>query len=230
MMPFTKTMVSTLGKKIFMGITGLALSGFIVVHLLGNLALLNPDRDPFNKYAHFLLSLGTLLYVAEIILASVFLIHFIYAIYVTLGNWRARPQKYAKVKNAGHTSQKTLASISMIWTGLLIIVFTILHLLHFKYGEVIMYTTADGAVIRDLYALVYQFFSNIWNVIFYVVVMVSLGVHVSHGVWSAFQSLGIDGQRFTRFAQGFGYVFAFVMGIGFLFLPVWIFIVTGGSL
>ncbi len=230
MMPFSRTMVSTLGKKIFMGITGLALSGFIVVHLLGNLALLNPDKDPFNKYAHFLLSLGTLLYLAESILAAIFLIHFIYALYVTIGNWRARPKRYALVKNAKYTSKKSIASISMIWTGSLIIVFTILHLLHFKYGEIIMYTTSDGAVIRDLYTLVYQFFSNIWNVIFYIAVMIGLGVHVSHGVWSAFQSLGINGQRFTRFAQGFGYVFAFVMGVGFLFLPVWIYIVTGGLL
>jgi len=230
MMPFSRTMVSSLGKKIFMGLTGLALSGFIVVHLMGNLALLNPDKDPFNKYAHFLLSLGTLLYVAEFILAAIFLIHFIYAIYITIGNWLARPQGYVMVKNAKHASKKTLASISMIWTGLLIIVFTVLHLLHFKYGEVIMYTTADGVFIRDLYTLVYRFFSNIWNVIFYVLVMISLGVHVSHGLWSAFQSLGIDGLRFTRFVYGFGYVFAVFMGVGFLFLPVWIYMVTGGLL
>lgn len=228
MMPFTKTMVSTLGKKIFMGLTGLGLSGFIVIHLLGNIALLNPDRDPFNKYAHFLLNMGTILYVAEAVLAAIFLIHFFYAVYITIGNWRARPQKYALVKNAGYTSKKNLASVSMIWTGLLIIVFTVLHLLHFKFGTVIMYTTADGMIIRDLYATVYNYFSDLWNVAFYVVVMIVLGVHVSHGVWSAFQSLGIDGERFTRFAQGFGYVFAFVMAIGFVFLPVWIYIVTGG--
>jgi succinate dehydrogenase / fumarate reductase cytochrome b subunit len=230
MIPFSRTMVSTLGKKIFMGITGLALSAYIVLHLLGNLALLNPDRDPFNKYAHFLLGLGTLLYVIEFLLVAVFLIHFGYAVYVTLGNWRARPKGYSLVKSAGYTSKKNLASVTMIWTGLLLIVFTVLHVMDFKYGEVIMYTTADGMVIRDLYATVYKFFSNIWNVVFYVVVMITLGFHVSHGVWSAFQSLGISGRRFTRFVQGFGYVFAFVMGLGFILLPVWIFYVTGGLL
>jgi len=212
-----------------MGITGLSLSGFIVIHLAGNLALLNPDKDIYNKYAHFLLSLGTLLYVAEFILASVFLIHFFYAVYTQIGNWLARPKRYAVVTNAGDTSHKNIASTTMIWTGLVIIVFTILHLLHFKYGEVVMYTTRDGMVIRDLYTLVYQFFSNIWNVVFYVVVMTLLGFHVSHGLWSAFQSLGISGARFTKFVQRFGYVFAVLMGGGFLLLPVWIFILSGGA-
>jgi succinate dehydrogenase / fumarate reductase cytochrome b subunit len=229
MVQFSKVLISTLGKKIFMGISGLALSGFIVVHLVGNLTLLNPDKDPFNKYAHFLSSLGTLLYFAEFMLAAIFLIHFFYAIYVTLGNWSARPQNYKLVKNAKHTSRKSWASVTMIWTGLVIIVFTVLHLLHFKYGAVFMYTTKDGMVIRDLYTLVYQFFGNIWNVVFYIVVMVLLGFHTSHGVWSAFQSLGISGQRFTRLAQGLGYVFAVVMGFGFVLLPIVIFFISGGS-
>ena len=213
-----------------MGITGLALCVYIVIHLIGNLALLNPDKDPFNKYAHFLQSIGTALYVIEFILAAVFLIHFFYAIFVKIECWRARPKRYSVVKNAGHTSKKTFFSTTMIWTGLVIIIFTVLHIIHFKYGEVIMYTTKDGMEIRDLYTLVYTFFSNIWNVIFYAVVMILLGFHVSHGLWSAFQSLGISGDRFTKMAYQFGYVFAVVMGLGFLVLPVWIFIEAGGLL
>jgi succinate dehydrogenase / fumarate reductase cytochrome b subunit len=229
-MRFSMSVFSSLGKKIFMGITGLSLSGFVVVHLIGNLTLLNPDKDPFNEYAHFLQGLGSIIYIAELILAAIFLIHFFYAVLVKIESWRARPKRYTLVTSAGYTSKKTLASTTMIWTGLIIIIFTVLHLLHFKYGEIIMYTTKDGVIIRDLYTIVYQFFSNIWNVIFYVLVMTLLGFHVSHGVWSAFQSLGISGQRFTRFAQGFGYVFAVIMGAGFLFLPIWIFIGSGGTL
>ena len=76
MVQFSKIFTSTLGKKIFMGLSGLALSGFIVVHLVGNLTLFSADKDPFNKYAHFLQSLGTLIYFAEFILASIFLVHF----------------------------------------------------------------------------------------------------------------------------------------------------------
>ena len=230
MVQFFKIFTSTLGKKIFMGLSGLALSGFIVVHLVGNLTLFSPDKDPFNKYAHFLQRLGTLIYFAEFILTSIFLVHFGYAIYVQIGNWKARPKNYAVSKNADHTSRKSWASVTMIWTGLIIIVFTVLHLFHFKFGEVIMYTTKDGMVIRDLYTVVYQYFSNIWNVIIYVIVMVLLGYHTSHGVWSAFQSLGLSGQRFTRLAQGFGYLFAVAMAFGFVLLPVLIFFMTGGTL
>ncbi|MEE9117392.1 MAG: succinate dehydrogenase cytochrome b subunit [Calditrichia bacterium] len=222
MIRFSTSVVSSLGKKIFMGITGLMLSGFIVVHLVGNLALLSPDRDPFNKYAHFLLNLGTALYLAEIALAAIFIIHFIYAIIITIGNWRARPNGYKMVTNAGHTSKKSWASTTMIYTGALIITFTILHLLHFKYGEIFMYTTADGHHIRDLFETVYRYFSNIWNMIFYVIVIILLGYHLSHGFWSAFQSLGLDGERFTPFTQILGYIFAIVMAIGFILMPVWI--------
>jgi succinate dehydrogenase / fumarate reductase cytochrome b subunit len=222
---------SSLGKKIFMGFSGLMLCGFIVVHLIGNLTLLLQYKDPFNKYANFLTSeVGNVIYIAEFLLASVFLIHFVYAIIVTLDNWRARPQKYAVVKDAKHTSRKSLASRTMIYTGIIIIVFLVWHLLHFKFGEMIMYTTTDGNVIRDLYIVVYKFFGNTINVILYIAVMVLLGFHLSHGFWSAFQSLGLSGKRFTPFIYGLAVIFALVMAAGFIVLPVWIFIISGGAL
>lgn len=230
-MRFSMSIYSSLGKKIFMGFSGLMLCGFIVVHLIGNLALLSPDKDPFNKYAHFLTSeVGSLIYVAEFLLASIFIIHFIYGVFVTIDNWRARPKGYAVVKDAKHTSKKTLASRTMIYTGVLIIIFLVWHLLHFKFGEVIMYTTADGKVIPDLYLVVYKFFGNTVNVILYIAVMALLGFHLSHGFWSAFQSLGLNGKRFTPFIYGLAAVFAVVMATGFIVLPVWIYIISGGTL
>jgi succinate dehydrogenase / fumarate reductase cytochrome b subunit len=225
---FSSTAFTSIGKKIFMAVSGLALSGFIIVHLTGNIALLYPDKDPFNKYANFLQGLGPLLYTAEIVLAAIFLIHFFYAVFITIGNWRARPGRYRVSCNAGHTSKKTIASTTMVYTGILIITFTVLHLLQFKYGAVIMYTTKDGIYIRDLYAVVHQFFGNIWNVVFYMIIMILLGFHLSHGFWSAFQSLGINGVWFTRFVYGFGYLFAVVMAAGFLLLPLYIFLNSGG--
>jgi succinate dehydrogenase / fumarate reductase cytochrome b subunit len=225
---FYNTTFTSIGKKIFMAITGLALSGFIVVHLSGNLALLRADKDPFNKYAYFLQSLGSLLYIAEFLLVVIFLIHFFYAVIITISNWLARPKRYRLVRNAGHTSKKTIASTTMIYTGLLVITFTVLHLLHFKYGEILMYTTKDGMVIRDLYTVVYRFFGDIWNVTFYMLIMILLGFHLSHGFWSAFQSLGINSLWFTRLVYGFGYIFAVVMATGFLFLPLYIFFKSGG--
>ena len=117
----------------------------------------------------------------------------------------------------------------MTYTGAVIIIFTIMHLFHLKFGEIIMYTTADGMYIRDLYTVVYKFFGNIWNTLFYIVVMVLLGFHLSHGVWSAFQSIGLNGKRFTPFVYGVGSVFALVMAVGFIVLPAYIFFLTGGA-
>lgn len=231
-MRFSLSLFSSLGKKYFMGLSGLMLSGFIIIHLIGNLTLLSNNRDPFNKYADFLTQqTGNVVYIAEFMLAAIFFIHFIYAIVITYHNlFKARPVRYAKVVNAKNTSRKSLGSVTMIYTGIVIIVFTILHLFHFKFGEMVMYTTADGHYIRDLYAIVYQFFGSLFNVIFYILVMVLLGFHLSHGAWSAFQSLGLNGKRFTPFAYSAGVIFAIVMAIGFVYLPVYIFILMGGAI
>lgn len=230
-MRISMSLFSSLGKKIFMGVSGLMLCGFIVIHLIGNLTLLNPDRDPFNKYAHFLTQqTGNIIYVAEFLLAAIFIIHFVYAIVIQIGNWRSRPSGYRKITDQKGASRKSLGSVSMIYTGIIILIFLVLHLKHFKFGEVILYTPQDyDHQIHDLYAIVYSYFSNFWNVVYYIVVMILLGFHLSHGFWSAFQSLGLYGQRFTSLAYGFGSMFAVFMALGFVFLPVWIFMITGGT-
>jgi succinate dehydrogenase / fumarate reductase cytochrome b subunit len=216
---------STIGSKLFMGISGLMLSGFIVVHLLGNLTLLYPDNGvAFNLYAHTLMSLGMLIYVAEFILAAIFLIHFYYGIAITLANRRARgSDKYDKVTGAGHTSRKSFASKTMIFTGIILMVFLIKHLNDLKFGSVYM-TTIDGEEVRDLYKTTVEFFKNIWNVGFYSIVMILLGFHLSHGFWSAFQSIGIDGKKFTPAMVSVAAVFGIAMAVGFLFIPIYLYI------
>jgi len=229
MIRFSKFSWSSLGKKIYMAVFGLLLSSFLVVHLIGNFALLSPDKDHLNKYSHFLThTLGNVVLAAEVILGLLFVGHLIYGIIVQLGNWAARPVGYKMVRNAGGASKKTIASTTMIYTGLLILIFVIIHLLNFKYGEEIMYTTKDGQYIRDMYATVVFFFGNIWNVVFYEVIMILLGLHLSHGVWSAFQSLGVNDPRFMKFINAFGYFFAVVIAAGFFIIPIWIYM-TGGA-
>jgi len=215
-----------------MGLTGLMLCGFIVVHLIGNIALLLKNPDPFNIYADFLTHrTGSLIYIAEAMLAAVFLIHFFYAVFVTWENWRSRPQRYQVVKGAGHTSKKSFGSITMIYTGILVMIFLVLHLLHFKYGEVLMYTPQGyDHEIRNLYIIVHNFYSNIWNSFFYIVVMGLLGFHLSHGFWSAFQSLGLNGSRFTPLVYGIGIIYAIFMSVGFVLFPALSFIYKGGLL
>ena len=157
-----------------------------------------------------------------------FLVHFIYGIFVQWINWRARPIGYKMVTNAKGASRKSIGSTTMIYTGIIIITFLVLHLRDLKYGEIIMYTNANGDVIRDLYVLTIQFFTNLWNVLLYVAVMILIGFHLSHGVWSAFQSLGANAPRFIHFMQIVGYLYAVVIAGGFIFIPVFIYL-TGGA-
>ena len=92
-----------------------------------------------------------------------------------------------------------------------------------------MYTTADGRVIRDLYTLVYQFYGNIVNVVLYILIMALLGFHLSHGFWSAFQSLGLNHPRYTPIIYGIALIFGVFMAFGFLVIPAIIFF-RGGAL
>ncbi|GAB4339126.1 MAG: hypothetical protein Kow0037_23780 [Calditrichia bacterium] len=218
---------STVGKKLFIGITGLSLFGFIVIHLLGNLTLFSADGNLLNGYAHKLESLGALLYVAELILLVAFLFHMILAVTETLKNRRARGgQKYVVSHSAGGASKKTLASSTMIYTGIVIILFTIFHLITFKFGPGVAegYSVVkNGETVRDLHRLVVESFQNEWLVLGYVLVMLFLGFHLRHGFWSAFQSLGIAHPKLTPFFYSLGAILAVLLAGGFLVLPVYIY-------
>ncbi len=224
MITFFDLTKSSVGRKLFMGFTGILLSGFIIFHLYENFALLIPDGGlTFNRAVYGLEKLGALKYLAEVILASIFIIHILFAIIVTYSNWKARPIGYKMVTNAGHTSRKTIASSTMIYTGLLVAVFLIKHLLDFKYGP--YYTTVlDGETVRDLYKTVFESYHNLYNMIFYVVIMGLLGFHLSHGVWSAFQSIGVEGKRFTPIMVTIALIFAVIMAAGFILIPIYIYL------
>ena len=116
---------SSVGKKFLMGLTGLAFCGFLVEHLTGNFLLLVPDSVPYNKYAHFLTGFGELLYIAEFILLGAFVVHVATAISVTRKKKIARPIGYISKGNAGLPSQKSMASTSMIITGMILLVFSL---------------------------------------------------------------------------------------------------------
>ncbi len=231
-MRFKMILTSSLSKKIFMSIAGLVWTGFLLIHLLGNLQLLNSNPDPFNKYSYFLThQTGEFIYLAEFLLVFFLLTHLVYGIWVQIGNWRARPQGYSMVTWAKGKSRRSFGSVTMIYTGVLIFVFLIFHLLHFKYGNVTMYTP-EGYThqIPNLYQTVIEFFQNPWNVAFYVIIMVLIGFHLSHAFWSAFQSLGLGSKWFTSFIYTLGVLYAIFVAFGFVFLPIWIYFTRGGAL
>ncbi len=223
MLQYSSSLWSTVGKKLLMALTGLFLCAFLVIHLVGNLTLMTGVPDYINIYAHFLHKFGWVIEALEIGLGLLFLLHLLIGAWVTFSNWRSRPVSYRKVKNAGHTSRKSIGSSTMIWTGAIVIIFLVLHLFHFKYGDPTRMTQIHGERIWDLYAIVADFFSNGWNVLAYELVMILLGFHLSHGFWSAWQSLGLTGPRFLTFVYRFGIVFSIVIAGGFVIIPIWLY-------
>ncbi len=220
---FMSTVRSSVGKKFLMAITGLAMIVFLIEHLTGNFLLLQPNPEPYNKYAHFLLSFGWLLIVAELILVAFLVIHMVSGISVFLKKRQARPVGYHVTGSAGKPSKKSFASTTMIYTGIVIFIFLAIHLKTFKYGPYYE-TTVDGVVMRDLYRLVNEVFSDPLYVGGYVVAMILLGFHLRHGFWSAFQSLGLNHPRYMPIIYGLGVLIAIVLAVGFLGIPVWIYL------
>ncbi len=217
---------SSIAKKIFNGVTGAMLIGFILIHLVGNLFLLTGNPYDFNAYAYKLHSFGPLLYVAEIGLLLVFLGHIVSALGVWFDKRKARPTRYAVKGNAGGNSRKTFSSTTMIISGLLLLAFLIVHIITFRFGPGIAegyVATLDGEEVRDLYRLTVEFFQVPLNVGIYVAVMVFLGFHLRHGFWSIFQSLGGYHPRYTGLIHSFGIFFALLMALGFIAIPVWIY-------
>lgn len=220
---------TTVARKVALAVTGIGLFLFVCGHLAGNLLLFVGPR-PFNLYSDKLISLGVALYVIEGILLAAFLLHLITGIMTALDNRKARGSRYEVTTGRGDPSKMTVSSKTMIWTGLVLLVFIPIHILNFKYGPGIAegyYMDIDGNRVRDLYRLVVESFQSPLYVAWYVAAMVLLGFHIRHGFWSALQSLGVHHPRLTPVVYSLGVVVGVILGIGFLLIPVWFFL--GGS-
>ena len=210
---------SSVGTKLLIALTGLALVGFLIVHLAGNLLLFfGPAK--FNDYAHSLIS-NPLVVPAELGLLAIFVLHVVKAIANFLNNRKARNERYETRTWAGGPSRKTWASTTMILSGLLTLVFVPLHLITFKYGP--HYPSVEAGV-RDLFRLVVEVFQSPVYTLFYVVSMVVLGFHLRHGVSSSLQSLGLIPARWTRVFLVAGWLLALAVAAGFVIIPVYVYL------
>lgn len=214
---------SSVGTKLLIGVTGLLLFGYMALHLAGN-ALIFLGPDIFNEYSHTLIS-NPLIVPIEIALLLVFVVHIYKTVTMWIGNQAARPVAYQRKEMAGHTSRKSLASTTMIGSGLLVLVFVVIHVKQFKFGS--WYDVAENPAVRDLYRTEVEVFSNPWWVLLYVVGTLLVGLHMRHGIASAFQSLGLDHPRYTRRLVWFGIAAAAIIGIGLAVIPVWVYFVDG---
>lgn len=232
MVPLKQLFSSTVGRKYLMGASGLALVGFILVHLLGNLTLYLGSSEPMNTYSARLHSLGLGLVLMEIGLALTFIVHIVAAVQVTMSAKSARPHGYAELKSKGGPTKNTMTSRNMIVTGLVLLLFLIVHIKQFRFGPGIEdgYTASvDGVMVHDIYRVVVETFSDLKWVVFYSGTMLFLGFHFRHGFWSAFQSLGVINPRWSKPIHFLGLITAFFLVVGFFFMPIYIYVTQGGA-
>lgn len=210
-----------IGRKMLMALTGLALLGFLVIHLAGNL-LIFVGAKSFNDYSHALIS-NPFVYPAEALLLIWFVAHFVSGIQITLKNRAARPIGYEVKRQAGHTSHKSIASSTMITSGLVLLIFVPIHLWTFKFGP--HYESATDPGVRDLYRLVVEVFHKPGYVAFYFAALAVIGFHLWYGFESALESLGLN---YSIGVRRFGQVLALVLAGGFILIPLVLFATRSG--
>ncbi len=206
----------SIGRKVLMAISGLLMVLFVVGHLLGNLTIF-AGPDGINSYAEHLHQLAPLVWGTRIVMLGAVLTHLFLSVQITMENSAAKPQRYA-VKNM---LRATFASQTMIWTGVIMGAFILYHLLQFTLRVTPGLTLGTDAMDRfDVYSMVVDGLGRTITALVYVVAMVSLALHLSHGIQSAFQTLGISNPRWmTRFGA-VGKTAATVFLVGFGAIPV----------
>ncbi len=214
---------SSIGKKFIMAITGLLLLTFLVIHLINNLLLfLGPEI--FNENVARLEAIKPLVRVIEVVLALIFIFHIYNALKLYVENKKANPQKYAIDASSKSSS---FYSRYMTVTGVLILVFLIVHLStfwrSFNFGD----HPLDGS--HPFYGIIQDAFVSPFISIFYIIAMIVLGFHLNHAFQSAFQTFGWESKKFTPVVKKIGTLIAIVMTIGFASIPVFFYLASLGG-
>lgn len=209
---------SSPGKKILMAVTGFIAFGYVVGHMLGNLQIFL-GQNQINAYADALHSLGGALWAIRAFLIASFAVHIWMGIQLKLENWAARPVTYRNES----TVQAGLASRTMIWSGLILLSFAIYHILHYTMritDPVFLQMPPDALGRFDVYSMVILGFSNYFVSGFYIISVALLSYHLSHGVASMFQSLGLNTPEWQTRLEKIAWVLTFILFWGFAAVPI----------
>jgi succinate dehydrogenase / fumarate reductase cytochrome b subunit len=201
---------TSIGKKVVMAITGLILFGFVIGHMLGNLQVFI-GANQMNEYAAMLKANAALLWGARLVLLVAVILHILAAVQLTRMSRRSRPEGYYYKD----VIQADYAARTMRWSGLIIAVFVIYHLLHFTTG-----TVHPQFDVHDVYRNVIIGF-RVWPVsLFYIIAMVALAFHLWHGVWSMFQTLGLINPKSDKIIRRLAAIATLAIVIGFISIPM----------
>ena len=208
---------SSIGRKALMAASGLVLVGFVIMHLLGNL-LIYRGPDAINAYAKKLRDLGPMLWVARAGLLLALIVHVVASIQLSIESRRARPVRYQKLRSA----ETTLAARTMLLSGVLVLAYLIYHLLHFTFhvAHPVLTRVTDDTGHISVYAMVILSFRE-WPIsLAYIAGMACVCLHLSHGIASSFQTLGLTTERTLPVLSWFGRLFAFVVFLGYISIPL----------
>jgi succinate dehydrogenase cytochrome b subunit len=208
---------SSIGKKAVMALTGLIGIGFVIMHMIGNLKVFLGEQA-FNDYAMFLRTFGepvlpysTVLWIIRLVLLGAVVLHVTAAYQLTRMDWAGRPVRYAKKQDV----QATFASRTMRWGGVIIVLFLLYHIAHMTLG-VVHPSFEEGNAYHN-FVVAFQVW---WVTIFYVAAMLVLGLHIYHGFWSMFQTLGLNSRTYNRLLRGLALLIALVLTVGFVAGPL----------
>lgn len=211
-------MVSIL-KKYLIGLTGLGLALFVLLHMLGNLLIFVGD-EAYNLYMHQMVNMKASV-IIQVGLLTAFLLHIILALILSVKNYFSRSEKYTR--SASGWKATAWYQKGLIAQGAVILVFVILHLITFKFGVHYKVNYGDGEI-RDLFRLVVEVFQDPIIVVWYIVALLILFIHLFHGLSSSFQSLGLNHPRFNKGIKGISFVYAVLVTIGYISLPLYVFL------
>jgi len=204
-----RTFSSSIGKKLLMAVTGLSFIGFLGAHLAGNLTIYKGGAA-FNAYAERLHALGPILTVFELGLLTFALIHVTTGIILFVQNLKARSVPYKLDRRAGG---RTLSSVTMPYTGFIILAFVIFHLINFSFVDKTQ---------RTIFEIISSAFASPIYMVVYVFVMLVVTLHVQHGFWSAFQTIGANHPKYMPAIMALSIAVGLIFGFGFGMLPIYL--------
>ena len=221
----SKFLLASIGRKLLMSITGLFLMSFICIHLSVNLLLIFDDSgDLFNMAAHFM-GTNPIIKIVEPVLGLGFLIHIIWAMIIYINTLMARPHKYKVVNRWGTSSW---ASRNMVLLGTLVLTFLVIHIINFYWkikfaGDPLLEEiVVNGEHMENSYALVSALLKgSVLYGIVYIIGAILLGIHLSHGFWSAFQTIGWNNKNWIKRLKFISYVYAVIVAAGFSVIPLY---------
>jgi succinate dehydrogenase / fumarate reductase, cytochrome b subunit len=212
----SKILFSSITKKFVMALAGLFLLTFLPVHLIINLMLLKSEPEPFNTAAHFMATFP-LIKIMEIVLFAAILIHISWGIFLQIQNWFARPIGYV----SGSKSDTSFFSRFMIWTGLTVLTFLILHFFNFYFMKLGLVKGNP----EDFYSVAHSLFKIPAYDFIYLGCFTLLGFHLFHAFYSAFQTLGLNHRIWSPIIKVVALIYAVIIPAGFasIAITLWLF-------